>query len=291
MMAKKKTAKKKVVLPKVVLPKGAKKKGASKKTATRQGSKWTVREVETQNKQMRQLLGLSLTVKKACEIVGISEREWYRRIEKDGRLAVVVKEKKNIYQTEEDVDHGELVRYINDQVKKDIEKGEKVTTVMKWWLGRSDRLQKQREDRAERRERARVEDGFRERQLQIQELQNKVDEEREKRLLIEAQERKVWKEMASERRSNLLWAARQVVEQKVKTGVPAEEIAVSCEVRGAQLSAIAKKYAAHLADEKQQGDFVFGKHGATQDEIENVDIWYEMAAKIRSKPGEFEKRA
>ena len=275
MMAKKKTAKKKVVLP----------KGA------RQGSKWTAEVVAEKKRSIHKVLLEGGSIASACEIVSIGRNTYNEWCKKDEKFRRLVEDAKKERKQKEVETYRKLIEYINRHVEKAMKKDEKITAEMRWWIQRCDRIQKQRDDRAERRERAVVEDGFRERQLQIQELQNKVDEEWEKRLLIEAQERKVWKEMASERRSNLLWAARQVVEQKVKTGVPAEEIAVSCEVRGAQLSAIAKKYAAHLADEKQQGDFVFGKHGATQDEIENVDIWYEMAAKIRSKPGEFEKRA
>ena len=288
MMAKKKTAKKKVVVPEVVLPKGAKVKGASKKKVSRQGQRLSVREIETLQAIFSEVRPLVTTDEEGCRIVGIGHDTLARWKNNYPEFRQKVKDIKQQAKEEEDATYKDLVIYISEQMKREMQKKEKVSSTMKWWIGRADRIQKQRDDREERRERARVEDGFRERQLQIQELQNKVDEEREKRLLIEAQERKVWKEMASERRSNLLWAARQVVEQKVKTGVPAEEIAVSCEVRGAQISAVAKKYADHLASESKE-EFVFGKHGVTQDEIENVDIWYEMAEKIRKKPGEFIK--
>ena len=289
MTAKKKTAKKKVAVPKVVLPKGAKKKGAI------QGSQWSAEVVHEKKMTMSRCVERGDTIARACEVANIGKsthHQWCK----------------------DDKEYGDLMQDIKGKARKEREKIDRMAekTIDEYMAeeqehcgvlvdgeGRSYALRptqtwlylKEKTRKAEMNERNKVQWAFQERQLQIQELQNKVDEEREKRLLIEAQERKVWKEMESERRSNLLWAARQTIEQKIKMGVPPEEIAVSCEVRGAQISAIAKKYAAHLADEKQQGDFVFGKHGATQDEIENVDIWYEMAAKIRSKPGEFTKRA
>ena len=272
MMAKKKTAKKKVVLP----------KGA------RQGSKWTAEVVAKMKETILKLLSRGFTVVEACEAVSISVPVYNRWLKEDKKFLQSVKKIKYVQQEEEDSVRKQLVAYINKQVQKDIEKEDKVTALMKWWLNRADKIQKQRDDRAERKERAVVEDGFRERQLQIQELQNKVDEEREKRLLIEAEERKRWHESSSERRSELLWTIQRTIEEKVKIGVPPEEIAVAFSRKREQLNVVDREYRDHLAENKE-GDFIFGKYGTTLNEVENRDVWQEMAEKIRKKPGEFIK--
>lgn len=304
MTAKKKTASKKGV-PRVKVPpvpkvppvakvpsksagKKVGKKAVSEKVATRQGSKWTVREVETQNKQMLKLLTIGFTIAEACEVVGISTATWEGRVRASKEFKETVQKMKSKIKDEEDSVRKQLVQYINKQVQKDIKKGEKVTQIMKWWLNRADKIQKQKEDREERRERAAVEDGFRERQLQIQEMQNNIEDKKAKAALMEASARKHWHDTLSERRGGQMWTARKVVARKLAEGIPPEQIAIFCERKQAKLAVVAVKHTEHLKDKKKQlTPFIFGTHGTTEDEVENADVWQEMANKVRENPEQF----